>query len=359
MRKETYEQCTGWHFGMKEEEYEQLIRNVRDTKTAVLTNFNYLLDYAEEFYHLPEELEKGWSLMEGYYKSSMRIFISFCIYRLSAKLRTGGDKMAARIKDFECDCCQGVTEFYKEAYRWLNNYVCEPAQTSKGYQLRYENTIFKGDTMTSVFTPLKEYFKLKYGIEKTTSETEDWETFWLNNLWEAESGKLREADVIIQFPYYVNEFICACYCCANFLPVPQGFNTGRSNHGRWDSWDLTLHQIYQWYLDNPNPKNACAPDNRALEELFRHASNREDTIQHCTEWLTAFGSWENFVEQNYMQSFLLPDGSPKRFFKNHTLEYGLPKTLDEYEEFFENAVSCITERGNIMNKSLDTGIRLE
>ena len=32
---------------------------------------------------------------------------------------------------------------------------------------------------------------------------------------------------------------------------------------------------------------------------------------------------------------------------------GLPKTLDEYEELFKNAVSCIKERGNTLNKVLN------
>lgn len=327
-------------------------------KNYIATNFNDLLDNAETFSHLPEELKKGRALMEHYNEFPMRTFISFCMYRLSAHLKTGNDKIAAKIKGFECDCCQEVTEFYKGAYVWLKNFDCEPvARRSEKYQLRHGNTIFKGDTMTSAFTPVKEYFKLKYGIKKTTSKTEDWEEFWLNILWEAAFGKGRETKDIVHFPNDVGEYIYACYCCANFLPVPQGFNTGRSNRGKWDSWDLTLHQIYLWYLDNPDPQNTCTVNNQALEELFQYASNREDTIRHCAEWLTGFGSWESFVDQNYMQSFLLPDGSPKKFFKNHTLEHGLPKTEDEYKEFFANAVSCITERGNSMKKSPDAGMR--
>ena len=348
----------GWRLGMSEEEYKNLIQNVCDVETSVLTNFNYLLDYAEKFYHIPKELEKGWSLMKDvYYKYPIRAFISFCMYRLSAKLNTEDNEIAGKIKNFECDCCQGVTEFYKKTYAWLNNFICEPlTSTSEKYRLCYKNTIYKGDTMTSVYTPLKEYIKLKSGIQRTSSKTEDWEEFWLNNLWEAELGEQREAGSRIHLPYFVIEFICAGYCCANFLPVPQGFSCGRSNQGRWDSWDLTLTQIYQWYADNPKTQNTCVSNNRALEKLFH---NKKDSIWHCVEWLGIFGSWENFVEQNYMQSFLLPDGRPKRFFQNHTLEYGLPKTLDEYEDFFKNAVSCIAERADNMKKSLNTGARMK
>ena len=47
----------------------------------------------------------------GYYKASMHTFVSLCIYRLSAKLKTKHDEITARIKDFACDCCQGITDF--------------------------------------------------------------------------------------------------------------------------------------------------------------------------------------------------------------------------------------------------------
>lgn len=160
--------------------------------------------------------------------------------------------------------------------------------------------------------------------------------YWLKHIWEIE---LSDA---------AYSFISNSYFPANFLPVPQGFNTGRSNFGKWDSWDLTLNQIYQWYMDNPqmnDPTNDCA-----LAEMFIHAQNK-----YCTEWLKNFHSWKNFVELNYMRSFLLPDGRPKRFFVNHTLEYGLPKTIDEYEEFFQSVVICIEKRGDDMNKHLYMG----
>lgn len=271
-----------------------------------------------------------------------RTFIQFNIYRISKYLR------AEPVKNFECDCSKGATDLYSQIYSWLKDSVCETVSGTTGkYQLRQadKGMIFKGDTMTSVFTPLKEYMKLKYEMKTTSSPKEDWETYWLESI--------RLSRFQQEIPGFVQHFILYAYSFANFLPVPQGFNTGRSNFGKWDSWDLTLNQIYQWYMDNPQ---MSAPTNdRALEKLFIRSKKyeRENTVSNCARWLKSFYSWENFVEQNYMESFVLPDGQPKRFFKNHTLEYGLPKTLEEYEEFFKNAVSCIKERAVSINKLIN------
>ncbi len=297
---------------------------------CILEDFMVLLKRTYDFSGF-EELEKYFSYVKNADLSKNNVFIFFCIYRLSYKLRN------RELKDFECDCCKDITELYKATYCWLNNFVCEnTSKTSEKYQLRQPdtNTLFKGDTMTSVFTPLKEYFKLKSGIQCTSSKTEDWEVYWLKNI------------DAIDISESAADFIYWGYSFANFLPVPEHFNAGRSNCGKWDSWDLTLIQIYQWYLDNPQMDSQT--DNRALEKLFKCTRNTEVAVSYCTEWLKSFHSWENFVEQNYMQSFILPDGRPKKFFQNHTLEYKLPKTLDEYEAFFKNAVSCIAEREKLL-----------
>lgn len=310
-------------------------KNPQAFKHCVLEDFRVLLKHSLDFSGFPE-LEKYFSYVENTELSKKNIFTLFCIYRLSYKLH---DK---ELKDFECDCSKDITTLYKTTYHWLNNFVCENiAKTSEKYQLRHPDTnaLFKGDVMTSVFTPLKEYVKLKSGIQCTSSKTEDWETYWLKNI------------DTIDISEYAADFIYWGYSFANFLPVPEYFNTGRSNCGKWDSWDLTLAQIYQWYLDNPQMNSQT--DNSALEKLFQHAKGSENPVPYCTKWLKIFHSWENFVEQNYMQAFVLPDGHPKKFFQNHTLEYRLPKTLEEYEEFFKNVVSCIKKREDSINKNLN------
>ena len=54
-----------------------------------------------------------------------------------------------------------------------------------------------------------------------------------------------------------------------------------------------------------------------------------------------------------MQSFVDRNGVPKQFFKNHTLEYPQPQTLQEYEEFFRTVNECIAERGKMIIKVLE------
>lgn len=297
---------------------------------CVLEDFMVLLKHNPDFSGFPK-LEKYFSYVENTELSKENIFTWFCIYRLSYKLSN------EELRDFECDCSKDITNLYKTTYHWLKNLVCESIVETPGkYRLHHPNTntVFKGDTMTSVFTPLKGYIKLKYNIQRTSSKKEDWEAYWLKNIDN------------IDIPEFAADYIYWGYSFANFLPVPEHFNTGRSNYGKWDSWDLILAQIYQWYLDNPQMNSQT--DNRALEKLFKYAAKEVNPVPYCTEWLKSFGSWGNFVEQNYMQAFVLPDGCPKKFFPNHTLEYELPKTLEEYEEFLKNAVSCIKERGKII-----------
>lgn len=334
--------------GESKRDRKELLRRICDedvntifgAKSSILNKFEVLFEYTVDFDEFPE-LERYHSLLDSHGELEKRPLILFCFYRLSRNFKNKD------LKDFECDCCKGVTEFYKTIYDWLKDFACEPqTETLMKYWLRHpeKNILFKGDTMTSVFTPLKEYIKLKLGISRTSSLTEDWELYWLKNKGSIELSKA------------AYDFIWRACSPANFFPVPQGFNTGRSNFGKWDSWDLTLKQIYQWYLDNPQMNNQT--NNRSLVEMFQYSSNKEDAILHCVEWLKSFALWGNFVEQNYMQSFLWLDGRPKKFFQNHTLEYGLPKTIEEYEEFFENVVFCIEKRGDAMDKRLNNSLKL-
>lgn len=315
---------------------------MKDSKTLNINNHCILEDFKSLV-----ELEgiagfSGFSKLKAYYSyledpklSKKKTFILFCIYRLSHKL---DNKI---LKDFECDCSQKVTNLYKSTYTWLNHYEVEKvSKTSEKYQLRHTetNTVFKGDTLTSIFTPLKEYLKSKNRFKSTSSSNEEWEEFWLNNI------------DLISIPDFVSDFIYWGYSFANFLPVPQYFNSGRSNYGKWDSWDLTLNQIYQWYRDNPPISKKTAIG--SLSKLFKTSGRQSEAVSNCSEWLKTFHSWENFVDQNYLQGFVQSDKKPIIFFTNHSLEYGLPKTLEEYEEFFKNVVLSIKEREHCIRKYL-------
>ena len=92
---------------------------------------------------------------------STRNLIKFCIYKLSARL---SDRES---KNFDCDVSRGVIESFPQIYSWLKNSVIEHQMDRNGnvipmkYQLRTSDTVFRGDTMTSIWTTLKEYVNLK------------------------------------------------------------------------------------------------------------------------------------------------------------------------------------------------------
>lgn len=121
--------------------------------------------------------------------------------------------------------------------------------------------------MTSIWTTLKEYIKLKTGVSKI-NENDTWEMFIL-----------RECQRI-NLSFNAGLFLELGHSIGNFIPVPQGFNVGRSNWGKWDYWGLTLYQIYQWYRDNSVQRGYY--NNQALETLFRNDSSTGSLKKHLS-----------------------------------------------------------------------------
>ena len=288
-----------------------------------------------------EELRYYFQIYQNEENSIKKNLMKFCIYKLSANLAD------AEIKSFDCDVSKGIIESFQKTYAWLSDSICQNQKDRNGnsspvkYELLSGNTSYRGDTMTSIWTTLKEYIKLKTGVSKI-NENDTWEMFIL-----------RECKKI-NLSFHAGEFLELGHSIGNFIPVPQGFNVGRSNWGKWDYWDLTLYQIYQWYRDNNIQRGYY--NNRALETLFRNDRNKQTSIEYCVLWLERFGTWENFVKQNCMESFVDKKGVPKRFFKNHSLNYPIPKTIKEFEEFFKTVNECITNRGKaIINILIQQG----
>ena len=70
--------------------------------------------------------------------------------------------------------------------------------------------------------------------------------------------------------------------------------------------------------DNSDMTDIC--NHGALECLFTYAKNKESAIQYCEAWLQLFGTWENFVKENYLEAFVDKKGVPKKFFSGHSIE---------------------------------------
>lgn len=255
------------------------------------------------------------------------------LYKLSGQLDV------RHIREFDCDSCEDVTEVYNKAYKWLNDYNIEKQRNKTvKYELVKDDVYYRGDTMTSPLTPLKRYFVLQGFDEKTIRKSFD--DFVLDNISN------------INISENASNFICNTHSIGNFFPVPQGFNTGRSNFGKWDSWDLVMKQIYLWFQDNPNI--SVQTNNTALTKLLSNSKNVGDAVNHCVQWLKNFSDWKDFVNGNHLNSYVDSKGKPISFFKNHSLENPLPNTLEEMEEFFKNANNCILKRGIEIDKKLNS-----
>lgn len=255
------------------------------------------------------------------------------LYKLSGQLDV------RHIREFDCDSCEDVTEVYNKAYKWLNDYNIEKQRNKTvKYELVKDDVYYRGDTMTSPLTPLKRYFVLQGFDEKTIRKNFD--DFVLDNISN------------INISENASNFICNTHSIGNFFPVPQGFNTGRSNFGKWDSWDLVMKQIYLWFQDNPNI--SVQTNNTALTKLLSNSKNVGDAVNHCVQWLKNFSDWKDFVNGNLLNSYVDSKGKPISFFKNHSLENPLPNTLEEMEEFFKNANNCILKRGIEIDKKLNS-----
>lgn len=255
------------------------------------------------------------------------------LYKLSGQLDV------RHIREFDCDSCEDVTEVYNKAYKWLNDYNIEKQRNKTvKYELVKDDVYYRGDIMTSPLTPLKRYFVLQGFDEKTIRKNFD--DFVLDNISN------------INISENASNFICNTHSIGNFFPVPQGFNTGRSNFGKWDSWDLVMKQIYLWFQDNPNI--SVQTNNTALTKLLSNSKNVGDAVNHCVQWLKNFSDWKDFVNGNHLNSYVDSKGKPISFFKNHSLENPLPNTLEEMEEFFKNANNCILKRGIEIDKKLNS-----
>ena len=73
------------------------------------------------------------------------------------------------------------------------------------------------------------------------------------------------------------------------------------------------------------------------------------------QWLDTFNTWDEFVRDNYMDSFVEVKennqyGEPKELWKNHFKGYTYPQNSDEFKQFFENAKKFIDDRTELMVK---------
>lgn len=124
----------------------------------------------------------------------------------------------------------------------------------------------------------------------------------------------------------------------NMLPVPTGFNTNRAGaYAVTDFWDLTLMQIKEWYENKDEDK--------PLYVLFH---NNQNAVEYCKKWLDIFGTWNGFIEGNYLQSFVEKEDDQYQlvmFWEEHGYENtALPKEENSFLSFLRYLNGAIVKR---------------
>lgn len=223
--------------------------------------------------------------------------------------------------------------------------------------------ILRGDTMNSYATTVREYIRKiwlpvpehkaemeKRGIITTTGK--GWEISKKygqcseTNYWDA--AILAEYDDYFKniLPQAAETFFRLCHTIGNFTVWLADCNMPRGNGPVKDYWDLTLYHIHQWYEVNKE----LTTKNDALLKLFG------SQLVIFQDWLVSFGTWDKFVEQNFLQDFVETDGKPKELWKNHFVSKGVKPTgkrcserevagKTDFEQFFENSSKLIGNRG--------------
>lgn len=144
-------------------------------------------------------------------------------------------------------------------------------------------------------------------------------------------------------------FLKVAYTLGNFVPCPAGHNRPGKSLTK-DYWDLTLWYIYLWFHGTEVQKAA------ALERLFWDDRHMKLHMMVYGDWLAQFGSWENFVEKNYLQDYTewsqRPYGRPKEFWDGHFEGSPTPQAAEQIKAFFGRAAACIEARSRRMVEAL-------
>lgn len=234
--------------------------------------------------------------------------------------------------EIDCDVTELAVYIYKTIWKFLNS-INRPTKqyNSKPYYIRnhkYQlilNTsgskeYYRGDTMTSFTTTYKHYLNNQIKYKKSTKEIE--------------------------------KFASLHHTIGNMIPIPSYFNSERSGYGLYDFWDLALQSIKSYY-ENPN-------DMLSLSKMLNPTGDNKNlniSIKNCICWLKYFSNWNIFVENNYLQDYMLSSSQlldtdangnyiPLLFWTNHSYNnVALPEDESEFYNYI-NTLNIIIENRN-------------
>lgn len=255
----------------------------------------------------------------------------------------------------DCDVSLFSMLIYAIAYS-LSDAKIESQIEGDKYYLRKSGIEYIGDTMNSYATCVRGYLrifnknqniyeansKVLKNVYSNISENDYWDACVLDNY--------EYFDKLV--PEKIKMYLFMNHTIGNFIPVPKHFNAPRSTKNL-DYWDSALYGIYRWFCEFENGDHKSIV---GLEDIIGAHNAYPDVnvnIDVCKRWLSNFGTWDNFVEMNYMQDFVnvceIGDrkfGRPKELWNGHFKNKS--KNLNDaesFDEFFNNSSSWITARG--------------
>ena len=216
------------------------------------------------------------------------------------------------------------------------------------------------DTMTSVQHTLTNYFKATFPNEI--------EEYMLNNpkqkfvsakMCKAMYEQYNTVSSTLDSNADLKRFISLYHTLGNYSPVPTKFNVARSGVGyssSYDYWDLTLMKIKKYFdLRKKNLSSQLADAVNQIATLLHCAEPINnccaETINNCLKWLDGYGSWNNFVHENFFQDYVDNEGEVIPLCVGHSWENGCNE-IGNYDEFFKNAWNRIEARSNRMINAL-------
>lgn len=135
------------------------------------------------------------------------------------------------------------------------------------------------------------------------------------------------------------------HTAGNYLPVPKGVNMWK-NATFNDCFDLFLAYIYNYYTE----KSILEGND------YEYIPLKGTLVESIKGWLDKFGSWDSFVDKNYLSPFV-ENGKPKELWKGHFGGTVLPETSEQCNEYFRNSSDCIIKRGELMIEKLRERIK--
>lgn len=257
-------------------------------------------------------------------------------------------------KGFDVDVSLNSMKRAQSCYQYLKGSELVPQRWYNDYQWKYElhddaGFSWRGDTMNSFFTT---FSRAVAELTPNTIGSKPWR-----------EGDGERVDELVKQQYGLSpelwqlfsEFARINHTAGNVLPLPwkAGFE-GSLNTKRFDRTadysDLLLYAVYLYYQGEPVSLDTMYGEVAPLAKV----------------WLDHFGGWTSFVEQNYLQSALAADGSPRELFKGHFLRFidnlTLPEPTNannlrrlsveklcpqnevEYGEYLRNVIAIISER---------------